>query len=521
MAKCAQIKILSQLALIKEYQLRASGGDINVNVRKIHEFEIPLPVKPSTSSRLVTQIDTPLGGPAPKIEGPFQSADGKSFIKVTVDLTSPVFCKTCTAYGSHIAAAWADPPQPNKYHHLKIAVQRITLGPSILARQAMSGAETPYDFKNLWLGVNGQYKELLGPTMGEFQDTRPKIFDPPVTFDVIVAEQVGRSLAGSLNIKSTGYVRSQADNCFQPDKGSKCGDLFLYRIKDSWEEINARQEIESMIRHWDNSSNFGIGTHTSECSLTSLQNSPKCEFMLTYTISESSPPTVVLPVSSTPSPTPNPPTPSPTPAPTTTCDSKSETVKKGAKGTKVIELQRDLTQLGYGGLLGKFGPNGDGIDGIFGDNTKKVVIKFQQDKQLKKIDGIVGPETWGSICTSINSPIPTTTFETVPKLSYVSFEGQTEPQQPTTNLPEPSSTFSTDPSSDCSLIPTEDEVEESEEPELGKLFQSMNTSQGSPLEGNISSGLKNMSANNASLSPLEPPLGTGQDELADQHNSPA
>lgn len=511
-------------ALIKEYQLRASGGDINVNVRKIHEFEIPLPVKPSASSRLVTQIDTSLGGPAPKIEGPFQSDDGKPFIKVTVDLTSPAFCKTCTAYGSHIASAWADPPQPNKYHHLKIAVQRIALGPSILARQAMSGAETPYDFKNLWLGVNGQYKELLGPTMGEFQDTRPKIFNPPVTFDVIVAEQGGRSLAGSLNIKSTGYVRSEADNCFQPDKGSKCGDLFLYRIKDSWEEINARQEIESMIRHWDNGSNFGIGTHSSECSLTSLQNSPKCEFMLTYTISESSPATVVLPVSPTPIPAPLPtptpipiptPTPTPSPTPTPTCDPKSETLKKGARGAIVIELQRDLTQLGYGALLGKFGPSGDGIDGIFGDNTKRAVIKFQQDRQLKKIDGIVGPETWGAICASINSMIPQKTFETVPKLSYVSFEGQTEPQQPTTNLSQPSSTFSTDPGSDLSLIPTEEEVEGSEESELGKLFQSMNTSQGLPLEGNLSSGFINMSAKNATLSPLEAPLSFGQEELAD------
>ena len=33
---------------------------------------------------------------------------------------------------------------------------------------------------------------------------------------------------------------------------------------------------------------------------------------------------------------------------------------------------------------GKFGPNADGIDGIYGDNTKKAVIKFQQDRQLKR-----------------------------------------------------------------------------------------------------------------------------------------
>ena len=34
-------------------------------------------------------------------------------------------------------------------------------------------------------------------------------------------------------------------------------------------------------------------------------------------------------------------------------------------------------------------------------------MKFQQDKHLKKIDGIVGPETWGAICDSLLSISPT------------------------------------------------------------------------------------------------------------------
>ena len=91
------------------------------------------------------------------------------------------------------------------------------------------------------------------------------------------------------------------------------------------------------------------------------------------------------------------PKPSPIPTPTVTCDPKSKTIQNGAKGAKVIELQTDLTALGYGELLGKHGPKQVGIDGIFGDDTKKAVIKFQQDNHLKKIDGIVGPETWGAI----------------------------------------------------------------------------------------------------------------------------
>ena len=66
------------------------------------------------------------------------------------------------------------------------------------------------------------------------------------------------------------------------------------------------------------------------------------------------------------------PKPSPIPTPTVTCDPKSKTIQNGAKGAKVIELQTDLTALGYGELLGKHGPKQVGIDGIFGDDTKKV-----------------------------------------------------------------------------------------------------------------------------------------------------
>jgi peptidoglycan hydrolase-like protein with peptidoglycan-binding domain len=107
------------------------------------------------------------------------------------------------------------------------------------------------------------------------------------------------------------------------------------------------------------------------------------------------------------------PTPAPSPAPippsTSSCDPKSKTIQEGAKGAKVIELQTHLTTLGYGALLGKHGPKQVGIDGIFGDDTKKAVIKFQQDKHLKSTNGIVGPETWGAICSAL-SPMTRTSM---------------------------------------------------------------------------------------------------------------
>ena len=64
------------------------------------------------------------------------------------------------------------------------------------------------------------------------------------------------------------------------------------------------------------------------------------------------------PIPPTP-PQPVPPTPPPTPV--TACDPKSKTIRNGSTGEKVSELQRHLTQLGFGGLLGP-----PGIDGKFG-----------------------------------------------------------------------------------------------------------------------------------------------------------
>ena len=50
------------------------------------------------------------------------------------------------------------------------------------------------------------------------------------------------------------------------------------------------------------------------------------------------------------------PNPSPTPTPTVTCDPKSKTIQKGAKGAKVIELQTDLTSTGIRRIIGQAWP---------------------------------------------------------------------------------------------------------------------------------------------------------------------
>ena len=78
--------------------------------------------------------------------------------------------------------------------------------------------------------------------------------------------------------------------------------------------------------------------------------------------------------------------------PTPICNPKSPTLQLGSTGAKVAELQRDLTILGYGSLLGQ-----GGIDGKFGTSTQNAVKKFQQDNRLQ-VDGKVGPITWAALC---------------------------------------------------------------------------------------------------------------------------
>lgn len=60
------------------------------------------------------------------------------------------------------------------------------------------------------------------------------------------------------------------------------------------------------------------------------------------------------------------------------------TLKKGAIGNITKLLQEKLVSLGY---------NTNGIDGIFGIGTEKVVISFQKSNGLV-VDGIVGKNTW-------------------------------------------------------------------------------------------------------------------------------
>ena len=66
------------------------------------------------------------------------------------------------------------------------------------------------------------------------------------------------------------------------------------------------------------------------------------------------------------------------------------TLKQGSKGEAVKGLQNALRVRGHH----------IGIDGVFGSATKDAVLQFQHDVGLVG-DGIVGPNTWGSLCVHL------------------------------------------------------------------------------------------------------------------------
>ena len=68
---------------------------------------------------------------------------------------------------------------------------------------------------------------------------------------------------------------------------------------------------------------------------------------------------------------------SPSPKPVNNKPKKKFPLKKGSRGAEVVALQKFLNEVGLGNLLGTFGKNKDGVDGIFGNATESAVKQQQ------------------------------------------------------------------------------------------------------------------------------------------------
>jgi hypothetical protein len=76
----------------------------------------------------------------------------------------------------------------------------------------------------------------------------------------------------------------------------------------------------------------------------------------------------------------------------TKCDPNAQSLKKGNSGDIVVILQNLLVEKGY--------MDRDFVDGDFGPGTDAAVKQFQADNSLAT-DGIVGPDTWEALCSTI------------------------------------------------------------------------------------------------------------------------
>jgi peptidoglycan hydrolase-like protein with peptidoglycan-binding domain len=82
---------------------------------------------------------------------------------------------------------------------------------------------------------------------------------------------------------------------------------------------------------------------------------------------------------------------------TPTATATDPTLNQGDSGAAVTKLQQLLNAKGINLR----------VDGVFGDETRAAVVKFQQQNGLV-VDGIVGTQTWQALRQSGNGPIQLT-----------------------------------------------------------------------------------------------------------------
>lgn len=157
--------------------------------------------------------------------------------------------------------------------------------------------------------------------------------------------------------------------------------------------------------------------------------------------------TLAITATATPAPTL---TPTPVPTPAITPNSAYRTIQMGDKGEPVKLLQRRLTELGY--------YSGE-IDGVFGNQTRRAVERFQYYQGLSA-DGIAGKRTQTVLYESTEvvfapvdvTPSPTAKPSDGPTAAITPAPATATPQP--TFVPAPSEAASAAPSATTAELPT-------------------------------------------------------------------
>lgn len=265
-------------AAVTYIYIHGEGGYHNTPVGgRNYEFDIPMPPKPSTLPTLQLRyniIGLPFGGPAPILTAKLQ--ENKAHVVVPL---SGIPASTALKYGAIVAAKWFDPsgpPPTEEFRTLRVTFDSIKINED---HDWGSG-----EWKNLWVGVNGKWIELSGPSghygLNDVDDVEVKRF-PTGSKNVTVTVPEN----GELRIKTTGW---------ESDNDSYFGHGYLWYLAlpfyspfgpDKLGALNDNDKIGFMQAIYNATDNFGIGPQNE----TSIRDGPSDtneDFTLNYRIEQ-------------------------------------------------------------------------------------------------------------------------------------------------------------------------------------------------------------------------------------------
>jgi hypothetical protein len=273
-------------AAVTHIYIHGQGGYYNTPVGgRNYEFDIPMPQKPSsilpTTQLRYVVLGLPFGGPAPIVTPKPQ--ENKAHVAIPL---SGIAASPNLKYGAIVASTWTDqrfrPISTEGYRTLKVTFDSIQVYNDHDPFGSGSG-----EWYNLWVGVNGRWIELSGPSghygLNDVDDGDVKVFNLGATggpeggrksVTLMVPEK------GALKIRTTGWERDAVDDYFGRSVS----------LKPSL--LNNNDRIGLLSKDFSAANNFGIGSHA-DFSARNVDSDTNRDFNLRYRIEQVSitPPT--------------------------------------------------------------------------------------------------------------------------------------------------------------------------------------------------------------------------------------